>query len=153
MMNNSNVEASISRWALALQIAFALLVPAVFVIVGTLGQLNFYDRPSSEFPYWLFIGIGALVLLALTPFALSLKHVSLRKNQILIESLFSRRRTIPIHEVYSVDVSYPAPMIATLQLFDCSKIRYIPKMAGLFDVGAPTQRLIAHAESNRQNAG
>ena len=132
-------------------VAFMLFAPASFVSIGILGQLDCFDLAAYKLPFWVFIAVGASVLMILAPLALSLQYVTLDRQYIVVSSLISTSRTISIGHVYSVDVSFSSPLIVTIKLLDGSKIRYIPKRIGIFDVAEPTERLMGYAAANRKN--
>ena len=155
-MNKSNENpstvASIPKSSMFVWVAFMLFAPASFVSVGILGQLDCFDLTAYEFPFWVFIAVGASALMILAPFALSLRHVTLDRQHIVASSLISTSRTISIGQVYSVDVSSSSSLTVTIKLLGGSKIRYIPRRIGIFDVAEPTERLMEYAAANRRNA-
>ena len=152
LVSDSELNASVPFRTLVIQIIFLLFVPIVFLVVGVRGQLGCSDIAPTNYPFAIFIALGSLGIVFLTPFALSLKQVSLDQQQIFVRSLFRGSRTILVSELYSVDVSFSSPVIVSVKLFDGSKFRYIPRTIGFFDVTEPTLRLIKQAKTNRKNA-
>ena len=148
-INNLYREVSVSMRTLAFRIGFVLMVPLAFLGVGILGLFEGFDVSSNSFPFWGFIAIGMLVLVVLGPFALTLKRVRLDGDQMIVTSLLFDSQTISVHELYSVDIACTTPVTVTIKLFDGSRVSYMPRKDGLFDVTEPTRCLVAHAETNR----